>query len=171
MTDTLHYGAGWGAADNMMSHAIRARVGAADAQYEREAAAQRRERAERIETAREQAIRASIEAALERGEVVDIREAIRNGGVGRTRAEIVAYASAQMDREDAILRRQAAKQIAQVGERTFYEQHTGDTSAPAPLTQSERAQVERGRTLRGARREIWKAIRTADRLSHMGLRP
>jgi hypothetical protein len=51
--------------------------------------------------AHERNVRASIELAQQRGELVDVRAAYRQCGVGRTHAEVVSYASALMDVEDA----------------------------------------------------------------------
>lgn len=146
MTDTIRYGASWGAARNLMSDAMRARVDAADRAYEREAAEERRERAERREAARDRAVRASIEEALGRGELFDVRRAFAEGGVGRTRAELLAYVSAAQDVEDAKLRRKAQREIDRVGETTFYEQYSADTSAPTLEEQAQaRALLEKRR--------------------------
>lgn len=137
MSDVIRMGGGWGTAIDRMSPTTRARVEAADREYERQSREEDRERAARAAIAEEDRIRASIEMALNRGEVVDIRQAWANGGVGRTRAEALAFYSAQQDIEDARMRRQAQREIARIGELTYYEQMSADMSAP---TESEKAE-------------------------------
>lgn len=141
MTDHVRYGAGWGTARAMMSDSMRARVDAADHEYDRQAAHERRERAERAAHQDEMRVRASIQAALDRGELVDIREALRSGGVGRTRAELLAYVSAQQDIEDATARGRARKTIEALGEVGYSEAYTADTSAPDEVDIAEARKV------------------------------
>lgn len=131
MSDVIRMGGGWGTAAARMSPNMQARCAAADAAYARERVAEQRERAQRQAAGADQRIRASIEMALERGELVDIREAYRNGGVGRTPAEAIAYHSALADIEDAKLARRAQREIDQVGVIQFYADTSADTSAPS----------------------------------------
>jgi hypothetical protein len=55
-------------------------------------------------------VRASIELAQQRGELVDGRQAYRSGGTGRTRSEAISFYSAVQDLEEA--RRQAEQERA-----------------------------------------------------------
>jgi hypothetical protein len=84
-----------------MSENLRARCDAADAEYERETARQERERQERLAMRRESDVIASIRMAEDRGELIDVRRAYADGGIGRTVSEVVDYASAMADIEDA----------------------------------------------------------------------
>lgn len=130
MSDVIQMGGGWGTAVKRMSPQMAARCAAADAEYERERQKENRERAARDAIAEENRIRASIELALDRGEVVNIREAWSNGGIGRTKAETLSYISAVQDREDAKLARRAAKEIEKFGQ-AYYDSMSADTSAPS----------------------------------------
>lgn len=136
MTDTIRMGGGWGTAINRMSPVTRARVEAADREYERQALEERRQRAARAAVAEEDRVRASIEMALDRGEAVDIRQAWADGGVGRTKGEALAFYSAQQDVEDARLRRRAAREVEQRG-LSYYDDMSADTSAPSESDKAE----------------------------------
>ena len=128
----VYEGGGWN--NSMldgMSPATRARVLQADAEYDREVAVEERERKQRAEELRQRAFRASVQAALDRGELVDMRRAMRDGGVGRTPAEVIEHASAQMDMEDA---RRAAEVRKAFNE--FRGQYYADTSAPSQVPSS-----------------------------------
>lgn len=138
MTDNvIQMGGGWGSAIERMSDNMRARMAAADEEWERERAAEERQRAERAAYDEDRRIRASIALALERGEAVDIRQSWANGGVGRTRAEMISYVSAVQDVEDMRRQRAAQREIARIGEQTYYEQWTGDTSAHTEIAERE----------------------------------
>jgi hypothetical protein len=146
-----------------MSEALRARIAVADAQYEAEGARQAQSRAELAAISEQDRIVASIQQAQDRGELVDVREAIRNGGVGRTKEEALAYFSARADIEDA---RSAG--MARKVEREINEQLYGDTSAPTHAEQAEWAQIqERADKYRAKRRAEGRFIglaRTAARM-------
>ena len=86
---------------NGASPAHRQRVLDADREWERQVAVEERELAARKAQLQDQAMRASIQMALDRGEMVDMREALRNGGDGRTHRQIVEHMSAMADLEDA----------------------------------------------------------------------
>lgn len=131
MSDVIQMGGGWGTAVDRMSPQMQARCAAADVEYERQRQEERRERAARAAYHEEQRIRASIELAIDRGEVVNMREAFQNGGVGRTKAEALAHYSAVQDIEDAKLRRRAQREIEAVGITEFYAGYTADTTAPS----------------------------------------
>jgi hypothetical protein len=133
-----------------MSPSTRAQVMQADAEHERQAAAAERKAAVRREHLREQAFRASVQAALDRGELVDMRQAMRDGGVGRTPREAIEFASAQMDLEDA---RQEAEQ-RRVFETWRAEQFYGDVPSPAEQVALEEgaARAERNAQIRRTRK-------------------
>lgn len=133
MSEPQYEGGGWNNAMlSSMSPATRARILQADAEYEQEAARIERERAQRREELRGQAFRASVRAAVDRGEIVDMRRAMRDGGVGRTPAEVIEFASAQMDVEDE---RRAAEVRKAFNE--FQSQYYLDTTAPSPAQKLE----------------------------------
>jgi hypothetical protein len=105
-----------GACRDQMSPALQARIAAADAEDQAWAMVDQRHR-EPVAQALEQArMTASVTAAQARGEAVSLLEAARNGGVGRTRAEAVAYYSALGDvqeQREAALQRKAQQRILQ----------------------------------------------------------
>ena len=148
-----------------MSPSARARILQADGAYEQETARIERERAQRREELREQAFRASVQQALDRGELVDMR-AMRDGGVGRTPAEVIEHASAQMDMEDA---RRAAEVRKAFNE--FRGQYYADTSAPSQVeleagaarAEADRRNEESARSRRVEARRKAKERREADR--------
>jgi hypothetical protein len=178
-------GGGWGNSMlDRMSPATRARVMQADAEYERERAVEEREAKQRVDELRAQAFRASVQEALDRGELVDMRQAMRDGGVGRTPREAIEYASAQMDMEDA---RRAAEVRKAFNE--FQGEYYADTSAPTPVeleagaaradrdrrneesARSRRVEARRRVKERRAREEETRRMIRADRrLRQMGFR-
>jgi hypothetical protein len=122
---------GWGSLYEQMSDSLRARVAAADVDYERQAEREERARQARADAAYEANVRASIELAQQRGELVDVRAAYRQGGVGRTHAEVVSYASALGDLEDA----QRAARRRQALRRAGVDPDSGDEfDVPTPPT-------------------------------------
>lgn len=158
MSETvLRAGGGWGTAAAFMSPGVAARVAAADHEYDRQTARQRRERAELLAADEQRRIRASIVEAEARGELVDIRRAIRDGGVGHTPAEFIALVSAQQDREDARRAAIARREIARIGADRFYAENSADTSAPLEAdVAADEALLARGRAVRAERRKMWK---------------
>lgn len=127
---TVRVSGGFGRSYDRMSPVIRAQVMDADRNYERRALDAERERARRGAVFAERSMRASVEAALDRGEPVDLQRAWRDGGVGRTHAEVLADASARMDLDD---RREAARRRregAHVTDLDWSDMHSADTSAP-----------------------------------------
>jgi hypothetical protein len=159
-----------------MSPSTRAQVMQADAEYDRQAAAAEREAAVRRDRLREQAFRASVQAAWDRGELVDMRQAMRDGGVGRTPQEAIEYASAQMDFQDA---RQEAEQ-RRVFEKWRAEQFYGDVPSAAETVALEEgaaraernAEVRRTRTAeaRKRRKESDELDRRIVRYAHSAIR-
>jgi hypothetical protein len=162
MSGTISYGGGWGTSYEQMSPSLRARCAVADAAYARQAAAEERARAEIAAVDEETRIRASIEMAIDRGEIFDVRQAYRDGGVGRTRAETVAWASAQSDWQDAREARLTAKQVENLVNESLY----GDTSAPSPAEVAEQEQTAaRAEQYRARRHERGETIKAARRLA------
>jgi hypothetical protein len=159
-----------------MSPSTRAQVMQADAEYGRQVAAAEREAAVRREHLREQAFRASVRAAWDRGELVDMRQAMRDGGVGRTPQEAIEYASAQMDLADA---RQEAEQ-RRAFEKWRAGQFYGDVPTPAETVALEEgaaraernAQIRRTRTAeaRKRRKESDDLDRRIVRYAHSAIR-
>jgi hypothetical protein len=142
-----------------MSPATRAQVMQADAEYERAAAAAEREAAARRDRLREQGFRASVQAAWDRGELVDMRQAMRDGGVGRTVQEVIEHASVMMDVEDA---RQEAEQ-RRVFEKWRAERFYGDVPSPAEKVELEEAGAARAEARREARHRVRSDARAARR--------
>jgi hypothetical protein len=165
MSGTVHFRGGWNNSTlDTASPSMRARIRAADAEYEREAAREQREREQRAAENHERAIHASIQQALERGEIFDMRHA-RQHGVGRTHAEIIEYASAMQDVED--MREAARRRKAfEAFEQRFYGDNTADTSAP---TEAEVAEAEliasRAEERRTKRRETSRLLGHAVKLA------
>jgi hypothetical protein len=113
------------------------RLADAEAQQARADAVAARERELAAEAWRSSQEAASIVLAAERGEPLDLRQALAQGGVGRTRAEALAYYSAVQDAEDAqVAARQAAEfrrwQQAQQAD------NSADTTVPAARQLTER---------------------------------
>ena len=178
MSGTLHVRGGFAdpSIQDMMSPGLRTRIAAAEAELQREAAAEQRARAERAEAFEEASLRAAIVAAIERGEDMNPRK-MRGEHVGRTHGETLAQFSAQQDREDQWreARQRAAWRKLQA---EFEEQNYGDTSAPTELELSERAEqdakrdrqlvqrglvIQRHQTVQSARR-LARQDRLEDRL-------
>jgi hypothetical protein len=130
---------------------LRARMARIDAEDERQAAVEEREREQRAADLHGRAIQASIAAALERGEDVDMRRAMQHG-VARTHQQVIAEASARMDYEDAVAaaRERAefnAWRLARSGELS------ADMSAPTQLEVEEGARAaEHASALRASAR-------------------
>jgi hypothetical protein len=99
--DTVRAGGGFRDPLPDASPRLRAQIQATDAAYAKQAALEEQQAAFRLDEARQQAIVTSIRMAEDRGEVVDMRQALRDGGVGRTKAEAVEYFSACADLDDA----------------------------------------------------------------------
>jgi hypothetical protein len=115
VTESVRVTGGWGSVYEQMSDSLRARVAAADVDYERQAEREERARRARADAAYEANVRASIELAQQRGELIDVRAAYRQGGVGRTHAEVVSYASALGDLEDAKRNARRRQQLRAAG--------------------------------------------------------
>ena len=164
----IQYGAQWSAEANhdRMSPALQQRCAMADAQYDREAAVQEREREVLRAQRREDDIVLSIRQAEERGELVNVRQAIRDGGVGHTRGEFVALASARMDLEDA---QERGREQARI--RKFLADGDGswaDTSAPTPAESAEMdVNAARAASYRAKRRENGRMLDRARVLARM----
>jgi hypothetical protein len=100
--------------------------------------------------------------ADERGELFDMREAMRNGGVGRTKAEALAYYSAQSDWEDARQAGLMAKYVQDKCNADWYADTSADMSAPSPAELAEQEQTAaRAERYRTERRERSKTIQAA----------
>jgi hypothetical protein len=163
----LYLRGGFGGGTEHLSPSLQARIAAADAAYDRETARQRRE-AEELQAMRQAAaVDASIRAAIERGEDVDLRRAFRDGGIGHTPAERIAIAAARQDWEDA---RERARQ--QAAYRKWLLEQSDNTSADmtAP-TAAEKLETEqmaaRVAEIRAKRRERSKTIVAARGLARM----
>jgi hypothetical protein len=116
--------------DGRLPESVAIQVEVADELDRREVERETRRAVERVRELEESSIRASIVLAQDRGELVDIRQAYRSGGVGRTVSEARAYFAAQQDLEDA---RAELLERAEF-ERWKREQQDGtwaDTSAPS----------------------------------------
>jgi hypothetical protein len=116
---------------------LRARMARIDAEDERQAVVEERERAQRAADLHARAVQASIAAALERGEEFDMRRAMRHG-VGRTHAEILAEASARMDYDDAVA---AARERAEFNRWQLAKSASMSADMSAP-TEAEVAEAE-----------------------------
>jgi hypothetical protein len=164
---TVFVGGGFnGAARAGMSDALALRCAMADASFDRQAVREERARAELAAVDEETRVKASIEMAIDRGEIFNVRQAYRDGGVGRTRAETVAYASSRMDWEDA---RQAGLQAKWVQDKCnaeWYGDTSADMSAPTPAAVEEAEQTAaRAERYRAKRHERSKTIKAARRLA------
>lgn len=165
LNGTVYMGGGFGGATRAtMSDSLAARCAVADAQYAAESAHEQRVKAELAAVDEQTRIAASILQAQDRGELVDMRQALRDGGVGRTRQEAIAWMSAQADLGDA---RMAG--LARRVERRLNEQCYGDMTAPSPAeVAEEQARADRRArwgAKRQARNEAFAVARTAARLS------
>lgn len=156
MTDTVYMRGGFGTDYPGMSDSLRARVAAADAEFDRVDAAAEHERAERLARNEETRVRASIELAYQRGDHVDVLEAYRAGGVGRTPQEAIEYASALADIDDMKM-----EAIRRKAEREFNERYfagaAADMSAPTAEDIALKARAEAGNAKWHERREAEKA--------------
>jgi hypothetical protein len=165
MGGAIGFRGGWGdSLLDQMSPAMQARIAQADYEYEVQARKEQRHAERHRERMWEQATRASIQAALDRGEAVDLPQALRDGGVGRTPAEAVEYASAMMDVEDARLAAKVRKEFEQF-QRGYYH----DTSAPTPAEtvalEEGAARAERNAEVRRTRKaEARKQRKESDEL-------
>lgn len=104
MDDVAVRGGGWADTRHLrMSENALALSDAADEEIDRQLVAVERRRRARAEVAAQDAVRAAIVMAQARGEYVNAAAAIRSNGatLGRTRAETLAWASAEQDRQDA----------------------------------------------------------------------
>lgn len=168
---TIVMRAGWGGATlSGASDSLRARVAAADAQLAREDAKLAREREILRSQWQEDAIVGSIRAAIERGETVDMHAAIRDGGVGRTRAEALAYYSAVGDLEDAREAARLRKQFHGWAPDAVSDALSADTSAHISVERgAARAAEAAGRDAhhrgRALERRRWETVQSARRLA------
>lgn len=110
------------------SPTLRARVQQAEAEFARELRQQEALDALEAEQAAHRRLQASVEAAQARGEAIDAARVAREGGLGRTRAEAVAWYSAQADvddrRREALEQRQMRSLLAEMDEHAVAE-HVG----------------------------------------------
>jgi hypothetical protein len=165
-SDVIQYGAGWGTSYEHMSPSLRARCAQADREYDRQSAREAQARAELAARDEQSRIALSIIQAEDRGELFDMREAMRNGGVGRTKAEALAYYSSLSDWQDARERALQAKQIRDHLNSDWYGDTSADMSAPSPAEVAEREQMgARVEEYRAKRRERSKTIQAARRLA------
>lgn len=131
MTGQIYMGGGFGGESLERlgaSESLRHRIAVADAEYQRQAARDEREMRQLRENAENDRIQLSIRMAQERGEVVDVQKAYRQGGVGRTHQEIIAHASAVQDYEDVRQRAEMERQGVATQDVSI------DTSAPQPVS-------------------------------------
>jgi len=137
VTGPVYVRGGFNSGYETMSDSLRSQVEGADLAYERQAEREAAARRARAAEAHERAVRASIELAQQRGELVDVRAAYRQGGVGRTHAEVLSYVSAVQDVEDATrnARRRAALRAAGV------DPDSGDALDPGPTPPAIQAEV------------------------------
>jgi hypothetical protein len=173
MSEDVQVRSGWGdtRAERISAPTLQ-RIAAADREQARADALAERDRQLMREQAAADAFRASVEAAVERGESIDPRQAHLDGGVGHTVREFVELCAARQDVEDA---QAAARQAAEF--RRWQAQQaaaaSGDTTAPreaeTPQLVAARANADRaireGEVLRRAGRQ---AERTARRVAHQG---
>lgn len=125
---------------SLRSDTLRARMQELDAREDQLGRVAEAERRQRAEAQQESNMMASIQLAYDRGELVDMRQALADGGIGRTRGEAIAQASAQMDHED---RRIEAREQAEFrkwrAERA--EGTSGDMTAPTAAEAAERDEL------------------------------
>ena len=113
MEGTVRVRAGWGSASLVdASPSLRARCAAADAEERREAARLERERSALRAQLEADSIAASCFLAEQRGELLTRQD--RLNGVGRTKAEAIAFYSAQADLEDARIVAARAKRLREL---------------------------------------------------------
>jgi hypothetical protein len=169
MSGTVFVGGGFGGATrDGMSEALSRRCAMADHAFDRQSAVEERARTELAAIDEETRIRLSIEQAIDRGEVFDVRSAYRNGGIGRTRAETVAYASSRMDWEDARQAGMQAKWVQDKCNAEWYGDTSADTSAPSPAEVAEQeTMAARAEKYRAKRRDRSETIKHARRLAAM----
>jgi hypothetical protein len=75
----------------LMSEGLRARIAAADRAYDRRPPGRSGSAQERIASALRMLFVASVSAALEAGEPVDVLQAIRDGGIGHQPHEFISW--------------------------------------------------------------------------------
>jgi hypothetical protein len=173
MSGTVHFRGGWNNSTlDTASPSMRARILQADAEYEAEVAREERARKQRAADQHERAVQASIAAALERGEQVDMRRALQHG-VGRTHREIVEYASAQMDHEDMLA---AARERAEFNRWKLAKSASmsADMSAPteaetAELEMTARSQARASRRVAERRATDRRTVALARSVNRLGL--
>jgi hypothetical protein len=157
MSETVYVRGGFGSGTDHLSPTLAARVLAADAAHDRQAARDQQAHAERIAARQEADVVLSIRMAQERGEVVDVRKALRDGGVGHERREFVELASARMDVEDA---QERAREQARYRKFLAEGEDYGDTSAPTAAEVAEHeVMVGRAEKFRAGKRERGRLVR------------
>jgi hypothetical protein len=165
MSEPQYEGGGWGnSLLDGMSPSMQARIAQADYEYDKQAKVEQREAERHRGRMWEQATRASIQAALDRGEAVDLPQALRDGGVGRTPQEAVEYCSRMMDIEDERLAAKVQREFQQ-----FQQGYYHDTTAPTPAEKLEAgaraAEAERAAAhARSKRAEVRKRRKESDEL-------
>jgi outer membrane receptor for Fe3+-dicitrate len=148
MTDTIHVRGGWSRdGGDRLPPLAKARQEA----EERQERQQERERAAQLEQIQERNLMLAMDQAVQRGELVSVSETMRTRGanIGRTRTEALAYYSAVQDRDDAVARVRARREMQRLGvdEVAYSEMYSGDISAPSAAEQAEvaaeRAKLDR----------------------------
>lgn len=151
----IRYGGGWGHGDPRSNRTARlvAEAQRRDNWYAQRDAEDARERAARAAVFEENSIRASAEAAYDRGDDVDLRRVWADGGIGRTHAEVLAEASARMDLEDAREARRRA--TSGMTDEAWSDTYSVDMSAPDRTSDEAQARAALLRALaaRDRRRE------------------
>jgi hypothetical protein len=112
-----------------LSEGLEVRAAAEQQMFDEAAAKAERERTRRAELFQERALQSAIAQAMEAGEHVNPRQAMRGLGIGHTPREFIQMRSAVMDREDAHLELVAHAAFVK-WQREQAADMSGDTSAP-----------------------------------------
>jgi hypothetical protein len=126
--------------DDRLPESVAIRAEVADESDQREREREEQVRRVRVRELEESNIRASIVAAQQRGEWVNLRQAWADGGVGRTRSEALEYFVAQQEAEDARAEWQERKEFEQ-WRRDRQEGSYADVTAPTEAEVAEREQT------------------------------